>query len=536
MSFEALRKSAKRWLKSIKSGDATALARLRELLPGASPTPGLREVQQALAREHGHESWAALKEHHETAALTSAESVREYLRCACLSYTNDDWPSKWRRAERLRERRPELARADIHTAAVSGELERVRELLRTNPALASARGGSQHWPPLLFVCYGRVQNPAALDVARLLLDTGADPNAHFAMDDCHFSALTGVIGQGELGQPEHPQAEALAQLLLARGAKPDDAQALYNTHLEGDDPRWLEILSRFGLDRGARVNWLTRQAKPPKSFDYLLPQAAGRGHVRRLRWLLEHGADPNARSTYTGKSCYQTALLGGETAIAALLLEHGARAEPLTGRDAFVAACARNDDLEARRLLEGHPDYLQVHQPLIDAAQSGKLDYAALLLRLGMDPNGRGVHGHHALHVSCEQRAMSELLLQHGADPRSRCFGGSVTGWALHARDLDSARYHAERSRSLLDAAASGHVALARELLAADPACVQERSPNGDTALHELPDELDAAVEVVSLLLAHGADPQARNQAGQTPAEKLEARGLPEHADLIEAG
>ena len=51
MSFETLRKSAKRWLKTIRSGDAAALAKLRELLPQASPTPGLREVQQALARE-----------------------------------------------------------------------------------------------------------------------------------------------------------------------------------------------------------------------------------------------------------------------------------------------------------------------------------------------------------------------------------------------------------------------------------------------------------------------------------------------------
>jgi uncharacterized protein len=534
MSFEALRKSAKRWLKAIRSGDAAALAKLRELLPKASPTPGLREVQQALAREHGHASWAALKEHHETAALTHAERAAEYLRQACLSYTDDDWPSKWRRAERLRERQPEIARSDVFTAAVSGELERVRELLRAQPALATTRGGPQLWPPLLFVCYGRVHNPAALEIAQLLLDAGADANAHFKLGDCHFSALTGAIGQGELGQPEHPQAEALARLLLERGSKPDDAQALYNTHLEHDDPRWLEILFAYGLDAQARVDWLTRARKPPKSFDYLVPQAAARGHVRRLRWLLDHGADPNARSTYTGKSCYHAALLSGQAEIAALLLEYGARAEPLEGRDAFIAACARNAAHDAERLLAGHPQYLKICEPLIDAAQNGKLEMAELLLRLGMDPNGLGVHGHRALHVSCQKRAMSELLLRHGADPRSRCFGGSVTGWARHAGDLASARYHAERSRSLLDAAVSGHVELARELLATDPGCVQERSPSGDTALHELPDELEQAQELIPLLLAHGADPHAKNQAGQTPAQKLEVRGLPEHADLLE--
>jgi hypothetical protein len=77
-------------------------------------------------------------------------------------------------------------------------------------------------------------------------------------------------------------------------------------------------------------------------------------------------------------------------------------------------------------------------------------------------------------------------------------------------------------------------VALARELLAADPSCVQERGPSGDTALHLLPDEFAAAQELARLLIAHCAERHAKNHAGQTPAEALEARGLPEHAELVE--
>ena len=53
VGFEALRKHAKRWLAALRGGDAEALARLERVLPRHSAQPGLREVQQALAREHG---------------------------------------------------------------------------------------------------------------------------------------------------------------------------------------------------------------------------------------------------------------------------------------------------------------------------------------------------------------------------------------------------------------------------------------------------------------------------------------------------
>src|SRR5688572_23672687 len=68
-SLESLRKEAKRWLKALRAGEAHALARLEKVLPRHSTQPGLREVQQALAREHGFASWAELKEHVATISL-----------------------------------------------------------------------------------------------------------------------------------------------------------------------------------------------------------------------------------------------------------------------------------------------------------------------------------------------------------------------------------------------------------------------------------------------------------------------------------
>ena len=59
-TVDNLRKAAKRWLKSLREGDPEARARLARVYPGAPKQPTLRDVQHALARERGHQSWIAL--------------------------------------------------------------------------------------------------------------------------------------------------------------------------------------------------------------------------------------------------------------------------------------------------------------------------------------------------------------------------------------------------------------------------------------------------------------------------------------------
>ena len=61
-NLESLKKEAKRWLDALRSGDAAARARLRQASPDAPADPGLRDVQLAVAREHGFPGWAALKD------------------------------------------------------------------------------------------------------------------------------------------------------------------------------------------------------------------------------------------------------------------------------------------------------------------------------------------------------------------------------------------------------------------------------------------------------------------------------------------
>ncbi|MBZ5727664.1 MAG: hypothetical protein LAP87_22030 [Acidobacteriia bacterium] len=61
-TLDNLRKEAKRWLKALRANEAEARARFRRAYPHAPAEPGLRDVQHALARERGAESWAALKQ------------------------------------------------------------------------------------------------------------------------------------------------------------------------------------------------------------------------------------------------------------------------------------------------------------------------------------------------------------------------------------------------------------------------------------------------------------------------------------------
>src|SRR2546425_5367748 len=60
-TLENLKKEAKRWLKALRANIAEARARFERAFPNALPIPTLRDVQHALAREHGFPGWTELK-------------------------------------------------------------------------------------------------------------------------------------------------------------------------------------------------------------------------------------------------------------------------------------------------------------------------------------------------------------------------------------------------------------------------------------------------------------------------------------------
>jgi hypothetical protein len=61
-SLESLKKEAKRWLDALRRNIPGARTRLERAVPGAPAEPTLRDVQHAVAREHGLSGWAELKQ------------------------------------------------------------------------------------------------------------------------------------------------------------------------------------------------------------------------------------------------------------------------------------------------------------------------------------------------------------------------------------------------------------------------------------------------------------------------------------------
>src|SRR5215469_10479928 len=193
-SFENLRKQAKSLLKAARAGDSDAVALVREFHPrpeGKSTRISLSDAQLVIARSYGFSSWIRLKQHLDFLDRLSllpraqtitddAESIGDrFIRLACLNYLDDH--TRWRdQARELLASHPSICRENIYTAATVGDVAAVTQLLETSPTMATRRGGPYNWEPLLYAGYSRLNSNAAqhstLEVARLLLAHGADPN------------------------------------------------------------------------------------------------------------------------------------------------------------------------------------------------------------------------------------------------------------------------------------------------------------------------------------------------------------------------
>lgn len=542
-NLETLRKDAKRWLKAVRAGDSTALGRLRAAWPKAPAAPSLRDVQHALAREHGLSGWTALRDaiaDRDLAARSRDDLAAELLRAA--------WDEGDRAAAaRIALRHPELARHSIHAAVAFGDLAEVERRLAAAPVAATARGGPLGWEPLQYLAYSRLPMPAvsdnALALAALLLDHGADPNAAFDDGwDNKFKVLTGVIGLGEGVRPPHPQARALAELLIARGADPFDTQALYNDSIVADDIGWLDFLFRHSEARGEAARWASLAEKAlgggkRNTVDYLLGNAVNQNHLRRAEWLLRHGADPDGHNAYTDHAHHQVAQFKGFAAMADLLERHGARPVPIPSAAAFHVACLRLDEAGARALAEAQPEYLQDPGPLLLGAGQNRPEVIRLALDLGVPVDLAAPNGLRALHHAAQANALdaARLLIAAGADVdrRGGDYQATPLGYAIFHKHEAMIDLLAPLSRDVHGLTGSGRLDRLREVLAADPRLANAPNPRGLTPLFVLPDDEDTALEAAMILLDHSADPTFSGPDGESADRAASRRGMDTVAELI---
>ncbi len=392
--------------------------------------------------------------------------VDEFLMLACLRYGGDDSLSRWQRAARVLAERPEITRTSVHAAAAAADADALEALLHEDPSLASAEGGPYRWEPLLYLAYARhdpsVSEEATVRSARLLLDHRADPDAGYLWHGLTtpFTALTGALGSGEGDQPRHPHALALARTLLTAGADPNDGQALYNRQFGSDDSH-LRLLFSYGLGRGDGGPWRARLGmrtdSPAELIRRQLQWAVTHDMRDRVRLLAEHGAD--LRSPFTpaqdalvtcvdacdGRTPAETAAICGCLAVLDWLVDHGGATRPAAeGADGLIAAALAGDRRAAERHA-GHAGAARAQRPglIVWAASRRAWPAVPLLAELGWDVNARArvdvpmeQEWETALHEAAGSGEIdaARMLIELGADPgiRDARFRATPLGWADH--------------------------------------------------------------------------------------------------------
>ena len=541
-SLSSLRKQAKNLLKRVRGNEKEALDLIREHYPDPDRFSSLRDAQLVVARRYGHPGWVELCQAVEEAVGETASLIERadlFAELACLSY-RDDHVSRRERAARMLAETPGISAASPWAAAAAFDVEALGQLTRDTES-AAAPGGPRDWPPLLYLCFSRVPEDTprrdAVAAAELLLAAGAPGDTSVGPEErggWGWSALTGVLGEGENGllqQPPHPRAGELARILLDAGADPNDSQGLYNTMFTPDN-QWLELFLSRGLAAAAVV--YPGHEPPLRTLDYQLSQAVKRGFPERVALLLEHGADVGAPDLYNGRSNYENAVLGGFPEIAEMLVRFGAEVVELSLEDRFTAAVMSGDLSRARQLFAEAPAMIENPELLLEAATNAAA--TRLLLDLGADPDAPNENGRVPLHWAAWENngEVVRLLLARGAscEIRERDHDATPVGFANHAGHFELRDLLLDHSRDVYDLAAWGRVEQLGEVLGSDPGLANARLAGGHTPVHGVTAGPEGE-QVLDLLLAHGADIDGAADDGETPLSAALERGDEELAALL---
>jgi len=344
---------------------------------------------------------------------------------------------------------------DLHRASLKGDLSKLKELL-VEGADINAKDGYQLTPLDYALAAGQS------NAAKFLLNQGADINIHKTPRYRDYSLLHRATRAGLL---------EIVQILIEKGIPVDINH--FGTALHVAASYGHKEIAEFLISKGASLD-----SKGQGNQSTPLHVAASIGDTDIVELLITNGADINA-SDYRGRTPLDVARQRSHTKIVDVLRQHGAK-ETLYG--AFILG----DTNEVKSLISQGAD-INIKWPngvtlLHVAAEKGYKDIAKLLIDKGADVNAQNRSNVTPLHLGVENgnKDVVELLIANGAD------------------------VNAKRNT---------------------------RSRKASTALH---DAVDAARgDIVELLIAHGADVNTRTDLGITPLYIAERNGYTEIAELL---
>lgn len=425
-SLEQYKKQAKELLKAYRSADVETIRRVKRTHPRFEKLsePGfdiskfaLADAQLVIAREHGFESWPKFAQrigviNSEAAAV--ANPVAAFIEAAI-------WHGTLEAAEAILAAHPEIARTSIHVAAILGDDAAVRSFIAADPRSVTEKEAPYDGDALVYLCLSKylrldkTRSEAFLCAATALLDAGADPNTGFTAKDEYGDFETALYGAA--GVAHHAE---LTRLLLERGADVNDNETFYHAP-ETYDNAALKVLVESGKMRPdllagmllRKADWhdyegikylLEHGADPNRMTMWgytALHQAIRRDNaLRNIELMLDHGADPTIKTVTKIKAQFTPDI---EQRSSRVIAAHRGRGDVLeamerrgiamefNGVDRLVAACARNDAAAASAIAKREP---QLVQELLAAGGSLLAEFAGnnaegvrFLLELGVSVN-----------------------------------------------------------------------------------------------------------------------------------------------------
>ncbi|OQP62449.1 hypothetical protein A3860_27535 [Niastella vici] len=283
------------------------------------------------------------------------------------------WDGSLEEAEQLLLSHPEIAAMDIHTAAVTGQVELVREFLAEDAANATALSEPYGGNALVYLCMSKYlrlhknRNGDFIEAATALLDAGADPNSGFMMQGEFPGFESALYGAAGIAHDA-----ALTSLLLAYGAEPNDEEAVYHSP-ETYENEAMQALVQTGKLTNENLSMMLIRKIDWHDYDglqYLLDHGADANGERKRGWhalhhslkranglefialLLDRGADPLLASN--GITPVTMAACEGRGDVLTLFAQKGIPVEQ-HGVYELIAACAMGDETAVHALAEQSP-------------------------------------------------------------------------------------------------------------------------------------------------------------------------------------